>query len=244
MERQMSWFQRETFDDDALERGNDAYNDFVDKFKIRKTTDDCYTPQPIYDVIADWVANEYHADKAAFFRPFYPGGDFESEDYTGRIVVDNPPFSLISKIKRFYGERGIKFFLFAPALTLCSGYLNGVTCIATDADITYENGATVRTSFVTNMDDSDIILRTAPGLTKLVDAENKRLQRKNKKELPKYEYPDNIVTAAIAMRWSKYGIEYALSRRDCVRISGLDAQRPEGKSIFGGGVLAQRACGG
>lgn len=29
---------------DAHERGNDEYNNFVDKFKPKKTTDSCYTP--------------------------------------------------------------------------------------------------------------------------------------------------------------------------------------------------------
>lgn len=32
---------------DARESGNNQYNNFVDKFKPKKTTDDCYTP-PIY----------------------------------------------------------------------------------------------------------------------------------------------------------------------------------------------------
>lgn len=34
------------------------------------------------------------------------------------MVIDNPPFSIISKIVRFYHKNEIPFFLFAPALTL------------------------------------------------------------------------------------------------------------------------------
>ena len=51
------------------------YDGFVEKFKPKKTTDDCYTPEIVYNAIADWVANEYNLDKSVFVRPFYPGGD-------------------------------------------------------------------------------------------------------------------------------------------------------------------------
>lgn len=67
------------------------YEDFVEKFKSKKTTDDCYTPSLVYEAISDWVANEYNLDKSTFCRPFYPGGDYENYDYSGKIVVDNPP---------------------------------------------------------------------------------------------------------------------------------------------------------
>lgn len=73
------------------------YEGFIEKFKPKKTTDDCYTPPLVYEAIADWVANEYKLDKSKFMRPFYPGGDYEKEDYSGGVVVDNPPFSILSK---------------------------------------------------------------------------------------------------------------------------------------------------
>lgn len=38
-------------------------------------------------------------------RPFWPGGDYEDFDYpTGCVVIDNPPFSILSKIVRFYED--------------------------------------------------------------------------------------------------------------------------------------------
>ena len=40
------------------------YEGFVEKFKPKKTTDDCYTPQPIYDVILDYVVDRYGIDPA------------------------------------------------------------------------------------------------------------------------------------------------------------------------------------
>ena len=150
---------------------DDEYKAFVEKFKAKKTTDDCYTPPNVYDAVADWAAAEYHADKARFVRPFYPGGDYERFDYPeGCAVVDNPPFSILSKIIAFYARRDISFFLFAPALTLFSSSSSSATCIPCGVSITYENGAQVPTSFVTNMDDRSIRVRTAPALYKAVKA--------------------------------------------------------------------------
>jgi hypothetical protein len=39
------------------------YQGFLDKFKPKKTTDDCYTPDNIYNVVLDWVVNEYGIDR-------------------------------------------------------------------------------------------------------------------------------------------------------------------------------------
>ena len=35
------------------------YEKFVEKFKPKKTTDDCYTPPAIYEVVAEYVSKEY-----------------------------------------------------------------------------------------------------------------------------------------------------------------------------------------
>ena len=77
----------------ALFSGNPEYDAFLDKFKRKLTTDDCYTPDNVYNAVADWVAEEYRLDRACFVRPFYPGGDYQSYDYPPEcVVVDNPPF--------------------------------------------------------------------------------------------------------------------------------------------------------
>ena len=71
------------------------YKAFVEKFKPKKTTDDCYTPERVYEAVAAWVAARYGVDRSRFVRPFWPGGDYESYPYkAGDVVVDNPPFSL------------------------------------------------------------------------------------------------------------------------------------------------------
>ena len=232
--------------DEALkiqEKGDEqAYKEFTDKFKPKKTTDDCYTPENVYQVVADWVAREYGVSKDRFIRPFWPGGSYEDMEYPkGCTVVDNPPFSILSSVVTFYDKRRIPFFLFAPALTLFSARHADVTYLAAGADITYENGAEVKTSFITNLDSCR--LRTCPELYQLIKKVNDENQKANKTELPKYEYPDEIVTAAIVQRWTRYGIEWRLEKNACVRISGLDSQIAVGKSIYGGGyLLSERAA--
>ena len=132
-----------------------TYEEFVEKFKPKKTTDDCYTPQWAYDVVSEYVAKKYNLNPANFLRPFFPGGDFERENYPPEaVVVDNPPFSILSKILRFYDKHNIRYFLFAPSLTVFSS-ISGVKnacAIFVDLSLIYENGATVRTGFVTNLE--------------------------------------------------------------------------------------------
>ena len=37
---------------------SNTYKEFVDKFKPKKTTDDCYTPDVIYKAVKDWAIKE------------------------------------------------------------------------------------------------------------------------------------------------------------------------------------------
>lgn len=105
------WFEGRERNDTSSEEGNDEYNEFLDKFKPKKTTDDCYTPDIVYDAIADWVASEYKLKRDDFIRPFFPGGDYQKNKYPeGCVVVDNPPFSILAEIIRWYSDHGIRFF--------------------------------------------------------------------------------------------------------------------------------------
>ena len=134
-----------------------TYEELVESAKPKLTTDDCYTPENIYSVVRDYVAERYGLDPETFVRPFYPGGDYQAEDYTGKVVVDNPPFSILRKIMNFYNENGIKWFLFTPAMSTVIGtnYREKMH-ICLGAAVTYENGATVRTSFATNLEPAGI----------------------------------------------------------------------------------------
>lgn len=222
-----------------------TYEEFVDKFKPKLTTDDCYTPAPVYDAVKDWVCNEYGVSAECIVRPFWPGADYKKAEYpAGCVVLDNPPFSILSKICEWYLDRGIKFFLFAPSLTALSGKnicmrMNHLIC---GADITYANGANVQTAFVTNLGDGDTVLQTAPTLGKAVNDAVQKMKEETTRTVPKYEYPAHVVTAAMLQKYSKYGVEFSVSRSECVRISAFDAQRMEGKTIFGSGLLLSESA--
>ncbi len=239
------WFQTRERDDTSKQEGNDEYNDFLDKFEVKKTTDDCYTPDSVYEAVAQWVAKEYGLDRDCFVRPFFPGGDYQAHDYAPEdIVVDNPPFSIISQIVKFYSEEGISFFLFAPALTLFSGSASDCcTALPVGASITYENGANVGTSFLTNLEPSELRFRTCPSLYAVVDRANSENLRRWKKELPHYSYPNEVVLATMCNRYSKYGIDFQVLKSESKHIRQLDSQVDSGKAMYGSGyLLSERAA--
>lgn len=216
-----------------------TYEEFVDKFKPKKTTDDCYTPPLIYETVKEWVCREYGIKEGDIVRPFWPGGDYEHFDYPeGCTVLDNPPFSILSRICSFYLERGIRFFLFAPSLTIFSpqnfDQMNHIVC---NCHIVYENGAKIHTSFMTNLGGGDIVAQTSPELSELVNDAVKKTCRKEKRNFPKYEYPPNVCTSAMLENLSRYGISFKIRRGECTKIKTLDGQRSAGKTIYGGGLL-------
>ena len=216
------------------------YQAFVDKFKPKKTTDDCYTPENIYRVVLDWVVKEYGIDPNNIVRPFYPGGNYMTEDYPeGCTVVDNPPFSIISKIVNNYNRAGIKYFLFAPYLTNFTSK-EKASHIITGTNITYENGANVPTAFLTNLD--VYLLRSCPDLAKQIEDANRANIAKVRKQVPKYKYPDYVVTAVDLGYLAKWGIDFRVMAKDCFFIPRLDSQKAHGKTIFGYGFLLSESA--
>lgn len=206
---------------------NENYEAFVGKFKPKKTTDDCYTPPEVYEIVKRWAVKENNWHGRLIVRPFYPGGSYETFDYPPDcVVIDNPPFSILSKIVDFFNEKGIDYFLFAPALTLLN--LHRAPChIGTGAQITYHNGAKVSTSFISS---KGFLIRTAPSLKKEIEA-----VCENKKRMAKYNYPDNVITGAKLGSLSKYGVDFCCDK--AIFIQRLDSQKKEKKNIYGGGYL-------
>ena len=220
---------------DVEGESSEDYEKFVDKFKPKLTTDDCYTPQNIYEVIRDWALEHYGLQGATVVRPFYPGGDYEHETYPdGCVVIDNPPFSILSQICRFYMERGIRFFLFAPALTLFGIVAGTCNYLPMSCRITYENGADVRTSFVTNLGNYKI--ETVPELWRMVDDLNTQNTCEGAAELPGYTYPDCVMTPIRIAPTAKW-ITLRVRAEDASFIRALDAQRDHGKTIYGAAFL-------
>lgn len=219
------------------------YEEFVEKFKPKKTTDDCYTPPLVYDAVAEWVEKEYGLNPENFVRPFYPGGDYEHFDYDSKIVVDNPPFSILSKIIDFYILHGVQFFLFAPSLLLFSVLRNrDCTALIVDNDVTYANGAVVKTSFITNLEPNDLRFRTCQTLYTAVKNACDKIRTEAKKKLPKYSFPPFVAQPARLNPYSRYGIEYRVKKSESVFISRLDSQIESKKAIFGGGYLVSERC--
>lgn len=220
-----------------------TYEEFVEKFKPKKTTDDCYTPQLVYDAVANWVSNEYGLNRENFVRPFYPGSDYENFDYSGSIVVDNPPFSIESKIIDFYISHCIPFFLFAPNLTLFSILKNcDCTALITDNSVVYDNGATVKTSFITNLEQESLRFRTVPTLYKAIKQATDEIRKKALKQLPKYSFPTYVAQAARMGPYARLGIEIRVPKSESVFISRLDSQIQKKKTIFGSDFLVSERC--
>lgn len=211
------------------------YDKFVDKFKPKLTTDDCYTPQPVYDAIKDWVFKRWNlpADTQVL-RPFKPGGDFEHEDYPeGCLVLDNPPFSLYAHITRWYLSKGVRFFIFGPYL---SGLVVGadVTYVVTGKQITYENGAKVATCFCTNLP-SDARLICSTDLYHAIedaDAAGKPSRTGRKLKWPK-EVISMARTGTLLRGDFEPGHEFQIKKNECIYIRKLDC----GQDIFGNGLL-------
>ena len=208
------------------------YEKFISKFKAAKTTDDCYTPQPIYDAVLDYVFDKGNlAEDTEVIRPFRPNGDYTAEEYPeGCVVIDNPPFSIMSKIVRFYIARGIKFFLFAPSLTLFNiAASSQCTKIVCGVSVTYANKAKVGTSFLTNIFGDNAIICDNELYTTIKEIDE-RLQKESAKELTKITYPDNVVSAALLQKIAKR-LTFVIPASEIKQIKSAG-----GVSIFGGGI--------
>ncbi len=243
IERKRKEFEQRMANGENLEE-DEEYQAFVEKFdkEAKKTTDDCYTPELVYEAVADWVAKEYGLNRRNFFRPFYPGGDYQKEKYSAScVVVDNPPFSIMSEIIRYYLAHGIKFFLFAPHLTLFSGATNEITALPVGVAITYDNGANVCTSFLTNLEQKNIRFRSEPRLYEQVRKANEQnraiVVKKNGKMQAKYIYPENIIQTPFLAQCSRLGFDFVATVDETIKIPKLDSQDGTGKAIFGNAYL-------
>ena len=219
------------------------YDGFVEKFKPKRTTDDCMTPPAVYDALLGWISeNIMPLSGVEIIRPFWPGGDYETADYPeGCVVIDNPPFSKLAAIRRFYHSRGIRYFLFAPSLTLVNSAKElPATYIITGTCIEYENGAKVPTSFITNFDCDDIEIWVSGDLHLRLKEANRR---PSPNQLPVYEFPDSVASAAKLQKIAHYGVDLTVSRHHCRKITSIASMREAGKGIFGGGwLLSERAA--
>ena len=199
------------------------YNEFIKKFERKLTTDDCYTPPKIYEVVKDWCVKRYKIDGLNILRPFYPGGDYKQFKYTKNdVVIDNPPFSILHEIIDFYLQNDVKFFIFCDTRTMFSikrqmlNYVIGTT-------IVYENGARVNTSFMTNLSDCKIEINS--DLFKQINEQQRKGSAKN-------GYPRDLLTAGRCEQIARKGVNVKIG---CEEIAHT---REVGKTkIYGGGFF-------
>ena len=219
--------------------GEEGYDEFIDKFKPKLTTDDCYTPPKVYTAVLDFVRSFCDLSDKTIVRPFVPGGDFEHYAYPqNAVVVDNPPFSILSKIVRFFCEKDIPFFIFAPALTLFSAPDCDVSYVIADANIIYENGAKVRTGFITNL-----LPETRIWLSSDLHQAIEKAQEDEAEPYQLFVYPDNLVTAATLGKIVARDVELKIAKRSCEYIRESDSAKEQGRSLYGGGfLLSDRAA--
>ena len=206
-----------------------TYEEFIKKFTDKpKTTDDCYTPFEVMKTVREYCINKYNINEDNIVQPFYPGGDYTAEDYTDKIVVDNPPFSILAKIVRWFNEHGVRYFLFAPALTCLQ--LEAPGAILLNATITYNNGARVSTSFLTNLENG---IMSDPELFAALEEVDRMKEDHSQKRI---RHHDNILLASEVGAFSKYGIAFRLEPYEYFKVKkeGDDA-------IYGYALLISNA---
>ena len=205
------------------------YDEFVDKFKVKKTTDDCYTPDNVFNAILDWAVKRWGIDRDKIVRPFYPGGDYEHYRYDADCMVfDNPPFSIISKIVGFYEARKIRYFLFCPTLTsLRLTKIGNSSLIVTNTNIEYANGAKINTSFVTNLENSRIIVCS--------ELKNIIGNLFCKKQVTKYVFPHNVVCISKLLTISRNNQDVSIDKTKCLHVEELINKNGSTYRLFGGG---------
>ena len=213
------------------------YESYVAKFQNKeKTTDDTYTPKDIYEAVLDYVRSIYPMEGKEVLRPFYPGGDYEHAEYPeDGVVIDNPPFSMFTKICKFYSENEIPFFIFGPGLTIFS-CLKYCSAVIIAPNIKFSNGAIVRCNFATNLL-GDVLVTISPGLSEAIAACPSQNHNVN---LPRYCYPKEVLSCSQLQTMAKGNIPFSIHRDEAVIVRNLD-NHPK-KCLFGNHLLISEAA--
>ena len=195
------------------------YESFVAKFADNpKTTDDCFTPQDVYEAVVKYVGTICDLTGKEILRPFYPGGDYRNAEYPeDGIVIDNPPFSLFTKICEFYSAHRIPFFIFGPGMTITS-CCRFCTAVVLACDTIFENGAKVHCGFATNLL-GDEIIRNAPLLNKLITS---CPSQDITNHFPTFEYPTELLSISDMKTMCRGGVDFSVKRSEAFITKKLD----------------------
>lgn len=199
------------------------YNYCVTNGRNINTPDECYTPPAVYDAVLDYAVDRYNLQGKHIVRPFIPGGDYQKYVYDKNdVVIDNPPFSMTTKIVNWYIDHNIPFFLFINGLygvSLSRGLHGKATVIVTDANVSFDNKVNekrIKLGFVTNLEAKNIILRGDATLTNRLNGLVK------KKSLNKFKYPANMITNSNVLKALHHGVELKLTTNNCFFEDNLD----------------------
>ena len=127
--------------------------------------------------------------------------------------------------------------MFSPYLT---NFTSRAKHIITDSQITYQNGAVVNTSFLTNL--GSVFIESDPELNRIIDEENRKNTEQEKRELNINIYPDELITSRAIGYLAKNGIPFRINENECYFIRALDNQKEAGKGVFGAGFLLSEAA--
>lgn len=185
-----------------------------------------------------WLSEQVDLTGAQIVRPFWPDADYKQMEYPPEcVVVDNPPFSIFAEIVRWYLERGVRFFLFAPHKTIF-GLDAPYTRLVCGANVIYENGANVATSFASNLF-GDTLAMSVPDLY-----ERLMTAMRSKDPLPRYSYPSHVLTFSDLARCASHGVPLSIPRDEATFVRRLDSQQTSKRGIYGGGfLLSDRQAG-
>ena len=214
------------------------YESYIAKFQEKeKTTDDTYTPPDIYEAVLNYVRSIYPMEGKEILRPFYPGGDYEHAEYPeDGVVIDNPPFSMFTKICKFYSERRIPFFIFGPGLTIFS-CLKYCSVVVVASQIEFSKGAKVKCNFATNLI-GDTLVTLSPELSEAIAACPSQTQKVN---LPKFRYPQGLLSVSDLQTMAKGNLPFSVNRNEAVIVSNLD-NHPKKGGLFGNHLLISEAA--
>lgn len=220
------------------EKTTKQYDEFVAKFEKRQSSDDCFTPPLVYEAVVKYCERRFGIDRTKIVRPFCPGGDFENFDYPEDCyVIDNPPFSIMSRILKFFISHKIKYFLFTQSLTAFSCLrFNHTTLLYANETVIYDNKANVKTAFYHNLGDLDILFETDPAFSRELHIANDISQEKKPRPPQKIVLPDCILNTQKAA---------AISTRLPITIrynEGVFCSACGDYDIYGGGVLLSDAA--
>lgn len=202
------------------------------------STDECYTPPAVYDTVLDYAVDRYNLQDKHVVRPFIPGGDYQKYVYDKNdVVIDNPPFSMTTKIAKWYINHDIPFFLFINGIygvSLSRGLHGKASVIATNANASFyhkPNNKVVKLGFVTNLEPKNIIIRGDATLTNRLNGLVK------KKPFKRFRYPHNFLKNSDILSALQRNVELKLTTDNCLFEDNLDYHKAQRFGVFGGGYL-------